>query len=59
MLTDNELLRMGIIQMFPKVHRSVEELAKQFFDDQKRHVYITPKTYLDALSLFRDLMFQK
>ena len=42
--------------MFPKVHRSVEHLATQFFDDQKRHVYITPKTYLDALSLFRDLM---
>lgn len=54
MIGDNETLRAGIISMFPKVHRSVELLAEQFFEEQKRRVYITPKTFLDALSLFRD-----
>jgi len=45
--------------MFPRVHRSVELLAGQFFEEQKRRVYITPKTYLDALGLFRDLLVVK
>lgn len=59
MLSDNEALRNGVISMFPKVHRSVEHLALQFFEEQKRRVYITPKTYLDALGLFRDLLIVK
>ena len=59
MLSDEETLRNGIIHMFPKVHRSVEHLAAQFFEEQKRRVYITPKTYLDALGLFRDLLMAK
>lgn len=59
MLSDNEALRNGVISMFPKVHRSVENLAAQFFEEQKRRVYVTPKTYLDALGLFKDLLIAK
>jgi len=59
MLSDNETLREGIMHMFPRVHRSVELLAGQFFEEQRRRVYITPKTYLDALGLFRDLLVVK
>ena len=54
MITHNTELRQGILEMFPKVHGSVQELADKFYEEQKRRVYITPKTYLDALNLFKD-----
>jgi dynein heavy chain, axonemal len=50
---DDEALREAIAGMFPVVHRSAQDLALRFYEDQRRRVYITPKTYLDALSLFR------
>jgi len=59
MITHNTELRQGIAEMFPKVHNSVQELADQFYEEQKRHVYITPKTYLDALGLFKDQVDEK
>ena len=54
MIADSPELRQAIEQMFPKVHKSVQGLADKFYEEQKRRVYITPKTYLDALSLFKD-----
>jgi len=54
MIADQAQLRQAIAEMFPKVHKSVQELAEKFYEEQKRRVYITPKTYLDALSLFKD-----
>ena len=42
--------------MFPKIHSSIQDLSKQFFDEQKRRVYITPKTFLDALSMFKETL---
>ena len=53
MIKDDDGLRQSIAEMFPKVHASVQELATRFYDEQKRRIYITPKTYLDALNLFR------
>jgi dynein heavy chain len=53
MIKDDDNLRQAIAEMFPKVHNSVQELAIRFYDEQKRRIYITPKTYLDALNLFR------
>ena len=44
--------RESISSLFPIVHRSVENLTVKFFEDKKRHVYVTPKSYLDALYNF-------
>lgn len=59
MINDNEALREAIAAMFPQVHNSVQELATRFYDEQKRRVYITPKTYLDALNLFKYQLGEK
>lgn len=38
--------------LFPKVHRSVEEAAEKFANELRRKTYVTPKSYLDGISLF-------
>lgn len=48
-----------ILELFPRIHRMVEELSEQFMEEQKRSVYITPKSFLDALQLFKDQSFEK
>ena len=37
-----------------KEFESVQELATQFYKEQRRHVYINTKIYLDTPSLFKD-----
>ena len=39
-------------EMFPKVHKSVEEMSDRFYEELRRKVYITPKSYLDGINLF-------
>jgi len=53
-MSENEELREAIADMFPLVHRSAHELSVKFFDEQRRRVYVTPKTFLDGLALFKD-----
>lgn len=43
----------AIADMFPRVHRGAQDLALKYYEEQRRRVYITPKTYLDSLSLFK------
>ncbi len=38
--------------MFTKVHESVEDMAQQFWDELRRKVYITPKSYLDGINMY-------
>lgn len=59
MIQDDVGLRHSIATMFPKLHSSVQELTTSFYEEQKRRVYITPKTYLDALGLFKDELNEK
>eukprot|EP00392_Amoebophrya_sp_AT5.2_P001969 g1974.t1 len=41
------------------VHESVEQLAKRFLHVHQRHVYVTPKSFLDLLSGYRELLAEK
>ena len=59
MIQDDVGLRHSIATMFPQLHSSVQELTTSFYEQQKRRVYITPKTYLDALGLFKDELNEK
>ena len=38
--------------MFMKVHKSVERISNKFYDELRRKVYITPKSYLDGINLY-------
>jgi len=35
-----------------RIHRSVEVSSDKFFDELRRKVYTTPKSYLDLISLY-------
>ena len=52
-------LPLTLAGMFPAAHRSVEAAAAMFFEEQRRRVYVTPKTYLDAVALYEDALKAK
>ena len=54
MIEEDPALRDAVADMFPRVHKATQDLCVKFWEEQKRHVYITPKTYLDGLNLFKD-----
>jgi dynein heavy chain len=41
------------------IHGSVQEACHQFFNERKRRVYLTPKTFLDALAQFDEQLNRK
>ena len=45
--------------MCMKIHRSVEVTSEQFFDELRRKVYTTPKSYLDLISLYDKVLGDK
>jgi len=42
-----------------KIHNSVEEKAIEFYAKQGRRVYITPKSYLDLIALYAEILKKK
>jgi hypothetical protein len=46
----------ALISLFPKIHSSVEEAAERFFQVTRRKTYITPKSYLDGILLYLNLL---
>lgn len=40
-------------KIFPKIHSSVEQISEKFFIDEKRRVYLTPKSFLDCLEIYK------
>ncbi|KAE9123159.1 Dynein alpha chain, flagellar outer arm [Phytophthora fragariae] len=55
--TDN--VAMAIQNFMPFAFQSTNILTKEFFAHEKRHVYSTPKSYLECLTLYRRLLAQK
>jgi len=46
-------------QMCVEVHTSVEEQSTKFYTQLRRRYYTTPKSYLDMISLFLQLLAAK
>ena len=42
----------GLTNLFPKVHKSVEDAAAKFADELRRKTYVTPKSFLDGINLY-------
>ena len=38
--------------MFTQVHKSVEDMSTRFYEELRRKVYITPKSYLDGINMY-------
>jgi dynein heavy chain len=54
---DNSLEQ--LVQFFKTVHKSVEQTSTKFLNELRRHVYITPTSYLELLRCFKSLLVDK
>ena len=49
----------SLAEMCMKIHISVEDMSEQFYESLRRRVYTTPKSYLDLISLYNQVLEQK
>ena len=57
--TNDEKLKEKLSHMFMRVHKSVDKMSERFFDELRRKVYITPKSYLDGINLYLNQLAEK
>lgn len=55
----NEDLKLALADMCPDVHLSAASYSERFFNELRRKVYNTPKSYLDLLNLFMSIYEEK
>lgn len=55
----NQEVRMNLYKMCVNVHQSVEEMCPIFFNTLRRNVYVTPKSYLDLIESYKDLLITR
>lgn len=55
----SEELKVALANMCVTIHTSVLEMADRFFNQLRRRYYITPKSYLDLISLYMSLLGEK
>ena len=55
----SEDVRRQISEMCMIIHTSVEEISGKFWDELRRKVYTTPKSYLDLIKLYLNTLAQK
>lgn len=51
--------RVGLIEMCSTVHTSSKVMGAEFLSLYQRHVYTTPKSYLDLISLYISMLSEK
>jgi len=56
---EGERLRSSLAEMCRNVHQSVLEMADEFYEVLSRRVYITPKSYLDMIQCYFELLREK
>eukprot|EP00742_Colponemidia_sp_Colp-10_P007071 GILJ01007591.1.p1 GENE.GILJ01007591.1~~GILJ01007591.1.p1 ORF type:complete len:2165 (-),score=376.69 GILJ01007591.1:179-6499(-) len=52
-------IRTAIAEMCVDIHSSSQETAQRFFEELRRPVYTTPKSYLDLISLYVAMLTEK
>ena len=55
----SEEIRSGLAKMCQLIHTSVEEESENFYNELRRRVFTTPKSYLDLISLYLDVLGKK
>ena len=48
-----------LVEMFKRVHKSVEKVSVRFVQELRRYNYVTPTSYLELLNMFRSVLTQK
>lgn len=49
----------GVASMCVTIHQSIDTYATKFFDELRRKVYTTPKSYLDLINLYIGMLGEK
>ena len=52
----SEEVRASMVKMCGLVHRSIEDCALRFYNELRRRIYTTPKSYLDLISLYMNML---
>ena len=55
----DEDLKPLLVDMCGDIHVSVSAIAETFFDQLRRRVYTTPKSYLDLISMYLAMLDEK
>jgi dynein heavy chain, axonemal len=55
----SEEVRQQVSEMCMLIHTSVEEISLRFWDELRRRVYTTPKSYLDLIKLYINKLADK
>jgi dynein heavy chain len=56
---DIDEFKEGIVKAFKFIHKSVELESKEFSMKMRRHVYLTPTSYLELLNMYQKLLKSK
>lgn len=49
-------IRQSVVRMCGFVHRNIEETSVRFFNELRRRIYTTPKSYLDLINLYISML---
>ena len=52
-------VKTALAKMCVHIHRSIDVSSNQFFDELRRKVYTTPKSYLDLINLYLSMLSEK
>jgi len=52
----SEEIRSSVVRMCGFVHRSIEETGELFYQQLRRRIYTTPKSYLDLINLYMSML---
>ena len=55
----SEEMNRAVAEMCVKVHQSTNQLSLQYLSELRRNYYITPKSYLDLIGLYLELLGEK
>jgi len=47
-----EKYKKDLAELFASVHKDIEKQCEQFYNELRRKVYVTPKSYLDGINLY-------
>ena len=56
---NNEELKDALADMCVEIHESVQDMCEKFYNELRRKVYTTPKSYLDMIKLYLRMLEQK
>jgi len=45
--------------MFKLIHKSVEKITGKYLEQLRRHNYVTPTSYLELLTMYKNILKEK